>query len=455
MINSTDEFIEITRNIKQPNMLASLDVESLFTNIPVDETINIIIQEVYNHPSLPPLEIPAESLRNLLKICTTKTPFKSPNGDIYLQTDGVSMGSPLGPTFANFYAGHIENKVFTEKPHLKPEIYCRFVDDSFLVIKKFSELEILKQEFENCSCLKYTYEIESCKKIPFLDVMVTRSADSVKTAVYVKPTSNGECMNFDSICPKRYKIGVIKTLLHRSYSICSDFQTFYDDVQRIKQMLVNNNFPNFIVDKTIKTFIDNKNNVNNAATPNNPSVTSANLAPTTSSSHNSDDNLVKYFYENQMTENYVRNERNLRKTVMKHVIPTENRKIKLMIFYRNRKLRNLFIKNNPNKIEQSSNLIYKYACNKQPCTEADIFYIGRTTVTLKERFNNHKSIKTHYKNIHHQDKITGSQMLPHVSVIDKCSDRIDLCILEALYIKELNPVINKQVNDFARTLKIF
>ena len=148
MIESTHEFITISKSIENPKMLASLDVESLFTNIPVNETIDIIIHEVYNHPDIAPPNMPKESLKNLLYICTTKTPFKSPKGHLYQQIDGVSMGTPLGPTLANFYTSFVENKVFDNNPSLKPKVYCRYVDDTFVVINNYHELERLQSEFE-------------------------------------------------------------------------------------------------------------------------------------------------------------------------------------------------------------------------------------------------------------------------------------------------------------------
>ena len=124
MISWTYEYIELIKTCKNPKMLASLDVENLFTNVPVTETIEIICNKEYNHPDIPPLKIPRESMEILLNICTTKTPFRSPNGEIYQQIDGVSMGTPLGPTFANFYASNLEETVFKEDPSLKPPLYC-------------------------------------------------------------------------------------------------------------------------------------------------------------------------------------------------------------------------------------------------------------------------------------------------------------------------------------------
>ena len=60
----------------------------------------------------------------MLELCTKEAPFLSPTGEIYQQIEGVAMGSPLGPTFANFYMGDLENKILPnlERP---PTIYCK------------------------------------------------------------------------------------------------------------------------------------------------------------------------------------------------------------------------------------------------------------------------------------------------------------------------------------------
>ena len=65
-------------------------------------------------------------------------------------------------------------------------------------------------------------------------------------------------MNYNSICPIRYKEGVVKTFLHRAYSISSDWAAFHNEVKRIKQVLVNNNFPFSMIDKITSNFINTK-----------------------------------------------------------------------------------------------------------------------------------------------------------------------------------------------------
>ena len=67
---------------------------------------------------------------------------------MYVQRDGIAMGSPLGPLFANFYMGSIEEKVFAENPQLKPALYSRYVDDIFLDIPSENDVQKLVDTFK-------------------------------------------------------------------------------------------------------------------------------------------------------------------------------------------------------------------------------------------------------------------------------------------------------------------
>ena len=75
MVESTHEFINIIKSVDKADMIASLDVESLFTNIPVIETIDIILRNVYENALIAPPLIPKNTLRDLLITCTTENPF--------------------------------------------------------------------------------------------------------------------------------------------------------------------------------------------------------------------------------------------------------------------------------------------------------------------------------------------------------------------------------------------
>ena len=69
-----------------------------------------------------------------------------------------------------------------------------------------------------------------------------------------KPSNNNSCtLNFKSECPFRYKKAIINNLISHAKLISS----FYKEVEYIKQALIHNGFPNYIVDEQIKHIIKN------------------------------------------------------------------------------------------------------------------------------------------------------------------------------------------------------
>ena len=135
-----------------------------------------------------------------------------------MQTEGVAMGSPLGPSFANFYMGYLEEQTFTDNNNKLP-IYARYVDDIFVGYNNPDDLNKLKTKFEENSILKFTIEKSTENKLPFLDVLVENCNNYFHTQVYHKPTDKGQCLNADSECPERYKISVINNYIKRAYKI--------------------------------------------------------------------------------------------------------------------------------------------------------------------------------------------------------------------------------------------
>ena len=439
MITSTNEFLSIVQTIKQPGLLTSLDVESLFTNVPVQTTIEIIIQHAYHDPSSSPPLISEGIMRQLLLVCTTEAPFRHINGDIYRQTDGLSMGGPLAPLFANFYMSNLEEEILPLIPKEDaPIVYCRYVDDIFMYVKNIRTLDIMKAKFENNSVLSFTYEVEKNRGIAFLDVDVTRSrGGSVATKVHVKGTHAGDCMNYHSIAPERYKLGVIRTMLHRAYLICSDWVSLHDELNRLKQLFTNNNFPLATIEKEIKRFLERK--IDNTVTNTNST------------------NIVKFYYQGQMSCQHKQEEDNLRKILDEHLTPSNSNEIQLSIYYRSKKLSQLFIKNNIHKDSDDSRCVYRYTCPIKERCQPSTTYLGHTTCTIKKRMTmhaQHGSIKEHHLEVH-DNKITTADIIANIKVIYRSQERQDLYIAEALFIKDENPIINSQKEGENRILKIF
>ena len=155
-------------------ILASFDIKSLFTNIPLSETIDICTDELFAN---------SDNVQNLSKIQFKKLLTLACedcyflfNEDLYKQTDGVAMGNPLGPTLANAFLCYHEKRWLSDCPSdFKPITYKRYVDDTFLIfrspdhISKF--LDYLNNKHPN---IKFTSEIENNECLPFLDISVKR-----------------------------------------------------------------------------------------------------------------------------------------------------------------------------------------------------------------------------------------------------------------------------------------
>ena len=83
----------------------------------------------------------------------------------------------------------------------------------------------------------------------FLDVP-TESPYNYKftTSPYKKLTSDNSIpLNYHSECPQKYKIAIIKNLIHRAIYIFSSKTRFYRELTNIKQTFVYNNSPNKLV----------------------------------------------------------------------------------------------------------------------------------------------------------------------------------------------------------------
>ena len=80
-------------NIQNSNNIVSFGVESLFTSVPLNKTINIILKRIYDNAEAQ-TTLTRSELKEMLLLCTKKVHLKF-NGKTYIQTDGVAMGSPL------------------------------------------------------------------------------------------------------------------------------------------------------------------------------------------------------------------------------------------------------------------------------------------------------------------------------------------------------------------------
>ncbi|XP_068206288.1 uncharacterized protein [Palaemon carinicauda] len=97
-VASSAKFLERIKDVRGEGVIASMDVESLFTNVPVDETIDLIADRVYRDEKTPELNITEQALRAVLAICTKRAPFTTHCGHVPTEGwrgDGLALGRAL------------------------------------------------------------------------------------------------------------------------------------------------------------------------------------------------------------------------------------------------------------------------------------------------------------------------------------------------------------------------
>ena len=240
--------------IKNANLsskyLVSYNVTSLFTNIPLQETIDIAINRLFNHN--PNLNITKKDL-------TSQTHFLF-NGQCYNQIDGVAMGSPLALVLAHIFVGFSESKCLNEYNLNKPKFYLRYVDDIVAAFEKEQDslnfLNFLNNQHLN---IKFTLEKQVNQSIAFLDVFISGvDNQNLTLQTYHKLTYTGLLLNCKSFTSFSYKISLIKCLIDRSFKICNNWNSFQKDIESIKSNLIKNAYPPFLINKVIKKYLDYK-----------------------------------------------------------------------------------------------------------------------------------------------------------------------------------------------------
>ena len=141
----------------------------------------------------------------LLFICTTETPFNFNDQDNN-QKDGVSKGSPLGPTFADYYMASTKNTFLSQDRASNPKCYKRYVDDILAEFNKTGHVNWFKTPMKRLSFLNFTHEEFNKNDVHFLDMSFKITDDgSCHTSVYIKPTINGIYSKFNSYTLDSYK----------------------------------------------------------------------------------------------------------------------------------------------------------------------------------------------------------------------------------------------------------
>ena len=405
----------------------SYDVSSLFTNIPLNETIDIAVDLIFNNN--PNISITRDELKKLFLFATSQTHFLF-NGKYFNQIDGVAMGSPLAPVLANLFMGYNENLWLNNYSLNKPKFYIRYVDDILTVFDNENDakhfLDYLNRQHKN---IKFTIEKQVNNSIPFLDVLISDiNNKTLKLSTYHKPTYTGLLLNFNSFTSRSYKISLIKCLIDRAFKISNNWTSFHNDLSTIKNNLIKNSYPSHLIDKIIKNYL----NIKLSASPTEPKVKSQ----------------VSYFklpFIGKASDN-------VKIKILKICKKYCKEEFNMKIVFNSFKIKNFFSYKDAIPDDMKSFLVYRFTCAR--CNAS---YIGETTRHFKTRIDEH--VKTDkqshiFKHLSSDPACFDSFKPSCFKIIDKANFKFELKIKEALHIKWSKTKLNAQVKHLAITLSI-
>ena len=351
--NSTtfSEFIR-EQTVEFDEIMASFDVTSLYTNVPINDTLVIIKDLLVNDDCLQErTKIPPLELLEIIKILLTETCFLF-NGEFYKQTDGVAMGGPTSSTVAEIYMISHEQTALTTTT-CPPKVWERYVDDVFLIIKK----HWLEEFYDHINGLheqiKFTIEKEKDSNLAFLDTLVHKNEDkSLSVKVYRKPTHTDQYLNFESNHSRSVKESVVSSLFTRARNIVSNSDDLRTENERIIDVLACNGYDTRVINKV------QKNTTRQANVP---------------------EKEQEEFTGNVCIPYVKGTSEKLRRILHTH-------KIRCSFHSRNTLRRSLSQAKDPVDINQQSNVIYKI-----PCNDCNAVYIGETKRSFGTRSKEHEA----------------------------------------------------------------
>ena len=220
----------------------TLDVSSLYTNIPIAQGIKIF-ESFLNMRS--DKSVPTSFLIILLTLVLTCNILVF-NNEYYLQLIGTAMGTRVAPTFACLFMGHIEKFMLKSWKGLLPRLFKRYIDDIFFLwsgneqdLKKFINH---LNNFHPYLKFKANYNFET-KSVEFLDTVISISSENfIKTTLFVKPGKKCTYLLPSSCHANFITLNIPYSLSLRLKRICSDHTDFLNQLDILKENLMSRGY---------------------------------------------------------------------------------------------------------------------------------------------------------------------------------------------------------------------
>ena len=418
----------IQTDIGNDELLISFDVTSLYTNVPVIDSIEYCADLLFKTVNMQFID--KDTFITLAKLAVCNVVFSTHDG-FYTQKDGLAMGSPPAPHLANGWLSQFETTIKGQST-----LYERYMDDILCNVKENEvndRLQLINNLHPN---LKFTCEMEKDGTIAFLDMLITNEKGTLSSCWYCKPTDTGLTLNYHALAPTKYKKSVVISFIYRIYRSCTNWKNFDKCLNKAINILENNQYPLSFIMPIINCTISKL------------------VSGDCESTEECDDERV-------LDENACLNS------------ISDKDKFKFFVAYRGRetdKLANAFYRlNAPCKVIMTtqktktvmpslkpevpkmllSNVVYKIDCPR--CKSS---YIGQTSRILLRRTREHLGNRGIVRA--HLDKcgVDDLNECENVSVIGRSPTVSKLMTLEALFISQFKPEINIKDEYRSRTLTL-
>ena len=248
-IQDTTDFLRMLQTIgtlPENTMLVTLDVSSLYTNIPNIEGIEAC--RTLLERERPSAKHPTnDSLIVLLTQVLTMNNFDF-NEHHFLQVGGTAMGTRVAPCYANTFMGWFED-IHVYQYHTLPKLWKRYIDDIFVIwTHSTQQLDEFIDHLNQCMpSIKFETET-SRDKVCFLDITVQLGPNgSITTDLYTKPTDSHNYLDYRSAHPKHCRTGIPFSQFLRLRRICSDTTTFVSRCREMSRHFISANYPPDII----------------------------------------------------------------------------------------------------------------------------------------------------------------------------------------------------------------
>jgi len=246
MVKNTSDFVKKIYQCKHADKkMVSFDVTSLFANVSLAFTINLILDKLYptsilvceNESRIQLCEKCRKRIdfAALLRPATSETHFLF-DGKICKQHNGVAMGAPLAPIIADIFMSHLEQTLMDQLRQSGVCEWYRYVDDTFVLLKPTTTVQdILKILNSFRSSIQFTHEDEKEQK------EIIRK--KFQTTVFRKSLFTGLMLKWNSFVPKQYKTGPIISIVQRAINVCSTYQLLSNEFEQSRQLGLKNGYP--------------------------------------------------------------------------------------------------------------------------------------------------------------------------------------------------------------------